>query len=600
MLAAILIITAMPFAFADSPLAFKKAARLADDDSVIEYYKVNSCLKSAVGTISIPDTYLDLPVLEIGAEAFKDCGGITEVNIPSSVDKIGVSAFENCLTLKKVSYQGSSFESDSRVICDAAFRMCTELETLLLPGGLVEIGESAFSRCGKIKEIALPDTLKTINSNAFAQCDTLTSVAIPASVTAIHTNAFLSCMGLTSFSVSSENKNYKAIDGVLFSADGKTLVQYPVAKSNTVYIVPEGTQTIGNAAFSPSKKLTDIILPDGVKTIQPYAFHRCEVLSNINIPDGVTEIGSMALAYCPALEIIVLPDSVASYSGAFYSSGIVNVILSQGITRIDERAFEKCSHLTGVFIPSSVTEIKTGAFKDCTALTYLEIPESVTTLGNEVFMDCTALTLTVFENSAAHTYAKNNSVPYSLKNTTAVKEMTHITVNTMPSKTEYEKGERISTNGLSITVHYNDGTSGIVYSGFTVTPQTAAYAGTQAVTVTYDGKSVSFDITVKSNAGTGSGTTGISIAKLPSKTSYDYKETLNTSGLVLTVTHADGSVGTVTSGYNIITPTYFDSTGNKTVTVEYDGYTASFTVNVSYSFFQFIIMYICLGFLWGY
>lgn len=600
MLAAILIITAMPFACADSPLAFKKAARPADDGSVIEYYKVNSCLKSANGTINIPDTYLDLPVLEIGAQAFKDCGGITEVNIPSSVDKIGESAFENCITLKKVSYQGSSFESDSRVIGDAAFRMCTELETLLLPGGLVEIGESAFSRCGKIKEIALPDTLKTINSNAFAQCDTLTAVSIPASVTAIHTNAFMSCMGLTSFSVSSENKNYKAIDGVLFSADGKTLIQYPVAKSNTVYIVPEGTQTIGNAAFSPSKKLTDIILPDGVKTIQPYAFHRCEVLSNINIPDGVTEIGSMALAYCPALEIIVLPDSVASYSGAFYSSGLVNVILSQGITRIDERAFEKCSHLTGILIPSSVTEIKMGAFKECTALTYLEIPASVTTLGTEVFMDCAALTLTVFENSAAHTYAKNNSLPYSLKNATAVKEMTHITVNTMPNKTEYEKGESISTSGLSIAVHYNDGTSGIVHSGFNITPKTAAYAGTQAVTVTYEGKSVSFDITVKSNAGTDSGTTGISIAKLPSKTSYNYKEVLNTSGLVLSVMHADGSVGTVTSGYTIITPTYFDSTGNKTVTVEYDGYTASFTVNVSYSFFQFIIMYICLGFLWGY
>lgn len=600
MLAAILIITAMPFACADSPLAFKKAARPADDGSVIEYYKVNSCLESAVGTISIPDTYLDLPVLEIGAEAFKGCGGITEVNIPSSVDKIGVSAFENCLTLKKVSYQGSTFESNSRVIGDAAFRMCTELETLLLPGGLVEIGESAFSKCGKIKEISLPDTLKIIDSNAFAQCDTLTSVAIPASVTAIRTNAFVSCMGLTSFSVSSESKNYKAIDGVLFSADGKTLIQYPVAKSNTVYIVPEGTQTVGDAAFSPSKKLTDIILPDSVKTIRPYAFHRCEVLSNINIPDGVTEIGSMALAYCPALEIIVLPDSVASYSGVFYGSGLVNAVLSQGITCIDEKAFEKCSHLTGVFIPSSVTEIKTGAFKDCTALTYLEIPESVTSLGTGVFMGCAALTVTVFENSAAHTYVKNNSVPYSLKNTTAVKEMTHITVNTMPNKTEYEKGESISTSGLSITVHYNDGTSGIVHSGFTVTPKTAAYVGTQAVTVTYEGKSVSFDITVKSSASTDSGTTGISIAKLPNKTSYNYKETLNTSGLTLTVIHADGSVGTVTSGYNIITPTYFDSTGNKTVTVEYDGYTASFTVNVSYSFFQFIIMYICLGFLWGY
>ncbi len=593
------IITSLPFAYADSPLVFKKAARPADDGSVTEYYKVNSCVSTASGTVSIPDTYLGLPVLEIGAEAFKDCGGITEINIPSSVDKIGASAFENCVMLKKVSYQGSSFESASRVIGTAAFRMCTALETLLLPGGLVEIGESAFSKCVNIKEISLPDTLKIIGSNAFAQCDDLTCIAIPASVTDIHTNAFVSCIGLTSFSVSSENKNYKAVDGVLFSADGKTLIQYPVAKSNTVYIVPVGTQTIGNAAFTPSKILTDVVLPDSVKEIKPYAFHRCEVLSDINIPNGLTDIGSMALADCPALEIIVLPESVANYGSAFYNSGLVNVIISQGVTHIDERAFERCSRLTGVSVPSSVTEIGMGAFKDCTVLAYLDVPESVTKIGTEAFKNCTALTLTVSENSAVCTYAKSNSIPYSVKDTAAVNEITYISVNTMPSKTEYVKGDTISTSGMSIAVHYSDKTS-IVYSGFTVTPKTAAYVGTQTVTVTYKGKSVSFDITVKNNTGTDVTASGISVAKLPNKTSYNYKETLDTSGLVLTVMHADTSVSTVTSGYKIISPTYFDSTGNKTVTVEYGGYTTSFTVNVSYSFFQFIIMYICLGFLWGY
>ena len=117
------------------------------------------------------------------------------------------------------------------------------------------------------------------------------------------------------------------------------------------------------------------------------------------------------------------------------------------------------------------------------------------------------------------------------------------------------------------------------------------------MTVSYSGKTASFDITVTESAD--KPVKSIAIATLPAKTSYHYKETLDTAGLTLTVFDENGS-RTVSSGYTITSPTYFDSTGSKTITVEYEGCTASFNVSVSYSFFQFIIMYICLGFLWGY
>lgn len=599
-LAAALILTAFPLAYASAEtLTFKKSARPADDGGVEQYYKVSGCSAAAGGVISVPDTYDGLPVLEIGESAFSGCAGITEINIPSSVDKIGISAFENCIALEKVSYQGSAFESSSRVIDAAAFKMCIALKKVLLPGGLVEIREKAFASCSALEEISLPDTVKTIGASAFSLCSSLKTVSLPASVTTVSENAFISCGGITSFAVDSGNTKYKAVDGVLFTADGKKLVQYPLGKSEKAYVVPEGTQTVGNAAFSPSAVLTEVSFPETLKTVEPYAFHRCALLSEVYFPSKLETIGSMAFADCPELECVVLPASLKSFSSAFYNSGLMNVIIEDGVSEIGEKSFESCSALTGVSIPESVGEIKYAAFKGCTSLSYLDVPASVTAVGNGAFDGCTALTLSVSEGSSALAYAKENSIPYIVKGgSTVVRELTGISINTLPDKTDCFKGEKIPTAGLSILASYSDGTSGIITSGFTVSPSTAAYVGTQSVTVTYQGKTAKFSVNVKENAS--SQAKNISIATLPDKTKYNYKEMLNTAGLTLCVSDGNGNTETIASGYTVITPTYFDSTGNKTVTVEYDGCTASFTVTVSYSFFQFIIMYICLGFLWGY
>lgn len=601
LLAAALILTVFPVAFAEAqPLTFKKAARPADDGGVIDYYKVSSCGAAAGGTVSIPEEYDGLPVMEIGESAFSGCAGIVEISIPSSVDKIGNQAFENCIALEKVSYQGSAFESSSREIGVAAFRMCVALKKVLLPGGLVEIKEKAFVNCTALEEITLPDTVKKIGEGAFSLCTALKTVSLPASVTAVSENAFISCTGITSFSVDSDNKNYKAVDGVLFTLDGKKLLQYPLGSKATSYIVPSGTVTVGNAAFSPCAALTEVYFPETLKTVEPYAFHRCELLSGVYLPSKLESIGSMAFAACPRLTAVALPGTLKSFPSAFYNSGLVNVIIENGIAEISENAFENCASLTGVGIPSSVTNIKYAAFKGCTSLSYLDVPASVTNIGTEAFGDCAALNLTVADPSAALSYAKANSIPYTVKGSgsTGVREITGISIKTLPDKTEYIKGESISTAGLSVLVSYSDGTSSIITGGFSVSPAAAAYVGTQSVTVTYQGKTARFSVSVtekKSDTAK-----SISIATLPSKTKYDYKETLNTAGLSLCVSDGNGNTSIVNSGYKIITPTDFDSVGNKTVTVEYDGCTASFTVNVSYSFFQFIIMYICLGFLWGY
>ena len=67
------------------------------------------------------------------------------------------------------------------------------------------------------------------------------------------------------------------------------------------------------------------------------------------------------------------------------------VVIPNGVTHIDNGAFEFCDWLTSVTIPESVKSIGDAAFLGCRYLTTIEIPESVTEFGEGIFSDCLSL-----------------------------------------------------------------------------------------------------------------------------------------------------------------------------------------------------------------
>lgn len=71
-----------------------------------------------------------------------------------------------------------------------------------------------------------------------------------------------------------------------------------------------------------------------------------------------------------------------------------------------------------------------------------------------------------------------------------------ISVQSKPSKTVYTVGDTFSSSGLAVKVNMSDGTSKTVTSGFTVPSPDMTTAGTKTVTVTYQGKTATFNITV--------------------------------------------------------------------------------------------------------
>lgn len=111
----------------------------------------------------------------------------------------------------------------------------------------------------------------------------------------------------------------------------------------------------------------------------------------------------------------------------------------------------------------------------------------------------------------------------------------------------------------------------------------AGYTGTNyyycVVTNTNNGRSVSVASQVISVSVAQDSVTDVSLNRLPDRLQYTVGETLEPFGLSLGVTHASGSVETVSSGFSVY-PTQFTVPGTQTIRVDYEGYSVYFDVTV--------------------
>ena len=304
-------------------------------------------------------------------------------------------------------------------INEHAFVGCNGLTSIIIPNSVTYIGYSAFSYCSSLTSVTIPDSVTWIGAWAFDGCSSLTSVVIGDSVTSIDAWAFSNCSSLISITVSEDNKNFKSIDGNLYSKDGKTLIQYAIGKKDTSFEIPDSVTFIGNSAFEYCSNLTSVVIPDSVTSIGSRAFYNTAYYNNISnwengvlyidnhlieakttlsgeyvIKDGTITIASYAFSSCYSLTSIVIPDSVTSIGdGAFHGcSSLTSIVIPDSVTSIGYNAFNGCSSLTSVVIPDSVTSIGMRAFYDCDSLTSIVIPDSVTSIGNYAFYYCDKLT----------------------------------------------------------------------------------------------------------------------------------------------------------------------------------------------------------------
>ena len=404
--------------------------------------------------VTLPDS-----LTSIGYSAFEDCSALTNITLPDSLISIGYHAFDDCDALTNITLPDTLTSIGSE-----AFFSCDVLTDITLPDSLTSIGSWAFGYCDALTDIVLPDSVTSVGSYAFGGCESLITVSIGSGLKSLSVNAFEYCYKLSFISVSEDNTayasvdgivynkektqllivpeavsgeitipkaveeftykavercknliainveaghpNYKSVDGIVYTADGKTVFCCPRGKVGSAN-VQNGAESIDEYAFYKCSKLTDITLPDTLTSIGYSAFQDCETLANITFPDSLISIGSGAFCDCDALTNITLPDSLTSIgSYAFaYCYALTNITLPDSLTSIGDCAFEGCSALTDITLPESLTSIGSYAFADCIVLKSINIPPAITKITNNIFEYCGFTELTLPETVQSFDYA---------------------------------------------------------------------------------------------------------------------------------------------------------------------------------------------------
>lgn len=108
---------------------------------------------------------------------------------------------------------------------------------------------SCTDACIVIPESYNGEKVVGIAASAFFGCKTLSAVQIPATVLKIGDLAFADCPNLTYISVSAGNPAYRDQGGVLYSADGCTLILYPASRGGDSVTIAAQVKTISAMAF---------------------------------------------------------------------------------------------------------------------------------------------------------------------------------------------------------------------------------------------------------------------------------------------------------------------------------------------------------------
>lgn len=316
----------------DDGATLLKAPREIESFSELEDMEMSSSAESDID----PDSYSygeRYPVWRrIGSYAFEGCSSLKIVELPETVTEIGTKAFSNCKNLEMVLVKAkgtvdlgkNSFSDGATVAFNASVLNVEEIKTssnilMYVPGNCdiyIESGDSDIWNAGN--EYILTEGGK--NGTLLYGLETVDD----------EKEAYLI-------------KATSDIEGEILPPKG-----YPLSQ-------------VINCAFENCKEefyITHEVSME-IEAIDDSAFEDSGLSGDLIISKACFLIGESAFKNCGALETITFEESAGSKkvkescdlsveSGAFYGSGIKEVVFEDNLTYIDPDIFEGCNNLESV------------------------------------------------------------------------------------------------------------------------------------------------------------------------------------------------------------------------------------------------------------
>lgn len=454
------------------------AKNAVNNGNMISYpcFKGMKTLKS----ITLPST-----MSSISSGAFAGCSNLTEV--------VGLENTKITKLGDIVPFKTSSIMSyDDLIIINGSEIRIKYVDTSDFSDNVVGVFQDTA-----IKEIKLPANLQMIGANCFIGVP-VTEITIPATVRCIGAVAFGSMARLETISglencvldykTTINNQTVDCGFAAFFYVEG-TYYNYPVFGAlpmlKSLSLPSYATIYAGNKTIDGSTNTTLIAECPSLETIimigdwpQEFSLATSEesdfginsyqwylngkqvtsameagtytIFPGSDDSEWVVDENGMIIAYKGSNTTVTVPASVVQNGKivqvlgvkSFKNSALMNVTLSEGITKIDSGAFANMTKLKSIKFAKTISEIGDKAFENCSSLVSVVLPENTKTVGSDIFIGCSSIKIIVLNNNinTEQTLANISDGDWFYQS-----NATSVVVSSMKSKGIYSKYSSIAT-----------------------------------------------------------------------------------------------------------------------------------------------------------
>ena len=362
-----------------------------------EWFSIRNKIKS----ITIKDG-----VRTIGSYSFSRCLNVTSVKFSKTLSSIGSNAFSSC------KFTDIELPGSLEYIGMYAFSNCINLTNVEIPPRVNYIGEGAFYNCTGLNSLKITGKSSSLCMFSFSDCTGLTTISIPKGLS-IDVDVFLGCQNIQTVYYTGDEESYRAIPAVSPDYKESSLPTaevffnqpeyvYPLSIStdtmpdNTKYYISDELDMTGYKLKVTMSDGTTQILDDysemyfsdfdsskagnrsfcveyyGYKAYVPFTvlqdpYGKCGAYTNWKF-ENKTKTLSIYGEYHPKYR----NASISRYGDTSQFGDITDRIkiikINDGVEIINTNAFSDCINMTDIYIPKSIIEINQPVFEGCNNL----------------------------------------------------------------------------------------------------------------------------------------------------------------------------------------------------------------------------------------
>ena len=264
---------------------------------------------------------------------------------------------------------------------------------------VVELESYGFSYLTGITSATVSEGIVTLGHHSFAESENLESLSLPSTLQSVAELSsyewqlhIYNCLKVKSITIADGNAEVSSYDGAVYSADQKTLLYIPYAKTS-ISFPPKVTKFQQNCGWESA--LESLTIPESVTAIPRSCFSRCKNLRTVTFHPGVTTIDFSAFAGCTGLTDLQLPENLVNLAeGAFSDcTSLTSVTIPDVVVRVKGEAgeaeaspFSGCTALTEIkFNPTTKMQAIPPHFYDRTGIKEVTVPEGIVKIGLYAF-----------------------------------------------------------------------------------------------------------------------------------------------------------------------------------------------------------------------